>query len=1290
MPIAYRDKATSILDTAAATFDFTLPAGKQVGDVMILWLYATGNPTITKPAGWTDGRFSRDFPAFENVSTQGVSAMYWRVVDGTEPANYTFAFSVAARAIATVAAYSGVNRHVPVGRVRLFEPGGTSTAIALGSTATVENAWRTSMAGARKTADPGLTFSIDAPEWAERSDVTTTGGTSGTRPSLAVFDSNGVVAQGPSDRVVTMDSAPTSASQIQWTTDLISDMQTGTGPIAFRGSSFISNNVNSPNSITVDSSFVEDGDLILAFVNRVQTGGSTTAIPAGFAILQGSYQTPTTAHTEVYWKIATNEPDTLTWTLSGSGSVVATVALVAYSGVNTSSPIGAWAAFDETTDRTDHPTPTITTRREGSWVVTAAAYGGSRTTTTSDASDVERQETGGNVSASIYDSNRTYPAGSAIPSRTLTSNTTTNSVILYSFEIQPGAAAEPPPEEQEYDEPVVKGVYTGPGVASLPNPSVLVTEVPEPGDVFIVACATVASDAAPTSISGLGATWTRLPGGSTYQNGFWMGTGATKAGTITVNAAAATTGGRVVRAYHLAGVTADAMVMRRTTSDSAIRTTSNQIAIGFGACLSSTVGCSIADLLPLPGAWTKQAEVLSNPALTNRRFNSAHLIPKWTADAYIEGGSSGVLIVVGTPVKGETITKRRLMTNTSFQNNVSQGWTTTGGSSGVETTLGYIGDACYRLTANAAAPKFIRSTTSGGYPPVLAGNTYTFSCYVRRPTSDRNGRAFIIFRDDGGSTTVSTVNGTTTLLPFDNWVRLTVTATAPAGSYWASPGAEFTDGVSGDIFYFDAAQFEDGAVATDYWDATIAEADRFAMFTADQSYLGYSIQITEPPTPTPQVIGVHNGSPTASGAPTVNLPVTPQSDDVLIVGTIVNSSTGPHITALSGCGATWEPIPGAAEYMKFWIGTGATGSGAITATGTAISRALRLFHLRGVTPDVFFQRRENDPYPLQATPNQIVIGGAFTQSSTAAAIALTYPDGVVWTEGTEQVLVADRRFNAAYLIPKASNEFDLAPDAYGCLLVVGVPVAGMEVVRRNLVGNSGIETSDLFWLGGTGLTLTFRMTTQQHSGLASVEAEWNDGTQQILTKGYGSNGPSGEVEPGRTYTVSGWVRSDFARTGGIYPQWLSYNNGLLSNGAYTAGAFPANTWTRFSWTGVAPAGAYFASPAFRVDGQEGDTYWWDDFLIEEGEVLGDYFDAYTTPPADHLNYFVGSTDTFQSVQLAPIPEGPEIPAPDPITLRRRESGVWVVHTGVAKARIGGEWVPVQGKSWNGTAWVDLS
>lgn len=433
--IAFRSKEVSKLETNGTSLVVTTPTPIQPGDVMIAWLYLSAtNTTVAIPAGWNLGRH-------RDVGSGPTIAVYWRLVDGSEPASYTFTLGQAVRAIATVAAYSGLSPTSPVGSLRTVEPGGSSTTLTIpATTAGLDNTWYAVTAGARKSVDPGPTFTIDEGTDAERSDDTTVGGTSGSRPGQAVYDSNGVVTRGAvNDRVVTVTGALNNNMFVAWQTELISDETTGTGPLGYRGAvSGAAQTTNpTPATVNLDASFVQNGDLLIAVTTRL--GGSGVTPPAGFTRVMFS-PTGSFVH-EVYYKIATSEPGTLTWVNgAASGSIYLSVALSAYSGANASSPIGAWG-FNQTSGNSA-ATPTITTRTNGSWILSVICKDSSASGFTSaDVLDVKRTEATAQPAIAMFDSNREYAAGSAV-SRTLNlPGGPSTAYMRFIAEIRPGVTA---------------------------------------------------------------------------------------------------------------------------------------------------------------------------------------------------------------------------------------------------------------------------------------------------------------------------------------------------------------------------------------------------------------------------------------------------------------------------------------------------------------------------------------------------------------------------------------------------------------------------------------------------------------------------------------------------------------------------------------------------------------------------------------------------------------------------------------------------------------------------------
>jgi hypothetical protein len=836
--------------------------------------------------------------------------------------------------------------------------------------------------------------------------------------------------------------------------------------------------------------------------------------------------------------------------------------------------------------------------------------------------------------------------------------------------------------------PTVQGIYTG-TITTAANPTVNFAGTPQTGDVLILTVMAGTDLEAVTAVSGCGATWTRLAVyASSYLKSFWIGTGATSGGTITTTGAAHANG-KVVRVHHLRGVEPSVVGAEFSTTLKA-RATSNQIVIGYGYSTSSTAGASITQTTKVPGgAWTDQTELVY--PVSNNRSNTTYLIPTAPVDAYVQGGF-GVILVIGSPVPGTTVTDRALIFNSSVEASSISGWSATNATVNTSTDFAMFGTKSAKMVASAAAPFVYRNVSSTTGPYCVAGRTYTASAYVKSVIA-RNGRMNIRWGSASGSLS-STSNGTTTALAAGVWTRLTVTAVAPAGQYTMGPAVEITDGISGDITYVDGWKIEEGSSATAYFDGSVTTADRLNINMPNVSQ--YAIQTTVPAAaPTASVQGVFYGAVSTGANPTVNVTNTPATGDVLILAEIRGNTSQvdiPDATAVSGCGATWTKIGGGHTYQNFWIGTGATFSGTVTATASdppiaAYSRHLRVHQLRGVSPDVYIQQYLST-YPVAATPNQVVLAGAFSQSSTIAPIASVEPSLAGWTTDTESMLISpDRRYNSAWIVPKYQETFNVVPGSgYTTMLVIGSPVAGMEVTRRNLVGNPSGETDTTDW-SGSGTSSRTRTLTTAAVGAGSITSLYNANATAIIRKATGANGPQGPAVPGRTYTVSCWVRCNNARDAGVTMLWLDLSQGIMTTGTYNAlTPLVANTWTRLSWTGVAPAGTRWVGPECKITGcLTGDQYWWDGFMIEEGtSVIGDYFDGSTTPPAGSLNYFVGASDFFQSLQLTPIPLDTGT-----VDFNRRESGAWVSHTAHSKVYKDGAWITRIPKYWDGSAWIDL-
>jgi hypothetical protein len=99
--------AASGANAATTSLVLPRPAGTLAGDVLVAGVSVRGTPTITPPVGWSLVRSD----ARGSTVTQ---ATYVHVAGGSEPATYTWTFSLAETAVGAVAAYGGVDTSQPV------------------------------------------------------------------------------------------------------------------------------------------------------------------------------------------------------------------------------------------------------------------------------------------------------------------------------------------------------------------------------------------------------------------------------------------------------------------------------------------------------------------------------------------------------------------------------------------------------------------------------------------------------------------------------------------------------------------------------------------------------------------------------------------------------------------------------------------------------------------------------------------------------------------------------------------------------------------------------------------------------------------------------------------------------------------------------------------------------------------------------------------------------------------------------------------------------------------------
>ncbi len=111
----------------SSTLQLDVPAGRQVGDLLMVVITSAGAPTITPPAGWTTVR----------TDTSGQSlrqAVFVRMAATGDPTSYTWTMSQSVATVGALAVYRGVNPTTPIdvhtGRVN---PASTSIPITAAS-----------------------------------------------------------------------------------------------------------------------------------------------------------------------------------------------------------------------------------------------------------------------------------------------------------------------------------------------------------------------------------------------------------------------------------------------------------------------------------------------------------------------------------------------------------------------------------------------------------------------------------------------------------------------------------------------------------------------------------------------------------------------------------------------------------------------------------------------------------------------------------------------------------------------------------------------------------------------------------------------------------------------------------------------------------------------------------------------------------------------------------------------------------------------------------------------------
>jgi hypothetical protein len=169
-----------------------------------------------------------------------------------------------------------------------------------------------------------------------------------------------------------------------------------------------------------------------------------------------------------------------------------------------------------------------------------------------------------------------------------------------------------------------------------------------------------------------------------------------------------------------------------------------------------------------------------------------------------------------------TTTRTNLVTNPNFETNIT-GWSGLNSATIVRTTADfYIGTASLQIT-NSASVNSGFSTTAITNTNVTAGQTYTFSGYMKAQTGTiPNMNIFIIWYNSSLGEISRSISATATATT--TWSRMSVTGTAPATAVYAYLRfARQNAATAGTVWFADGMLFEQASSALPYFDGTYAD-----------------------------------------------------------------------------------------------------------------------------------------------------------------------------------------------------------------------------------------------------------------------------------------------------------------------------------------------------------------------------------------------------------------------------------------------------------------------------------
>ena len=180
----------------------------------------------------------------------------------------------------------------------------------------------------------------------------------------------------------------------------------------------------------------------------------------------------------------------------------------------------------------------------------------------------------------------------------------------------------------------------------------------------------------------------------------------------------------------------------------------------------------------------------------------------WWENLVVEEGATD-----GKYFDGTAPVYENLCPNPSFESSLGVWNQVAYGSVSRDTTQGYVGSACTKITVTGAVDG---AYYSGGHASVRPGDVVTMSAYIKGPA----GKAFRVDGDAGSSATNGwVVDNFKSLIFTGDWQRVSITITVPVGYDRATIGFKADAVWSGEMFV-DAILIEKSATLNPYYEGT--------------------------------------------------------------------------------------------------------------------------------------------------------------------------------------------------------------------------------------------------------------------------------------------------------------------------------------------------------------------------------------------------------------------------------------------------------------------------------------